>query len=244
MRVAKNAARLSGNGALIRPVSARWRARRTPDRQLRPQRYGMSGSGGETVKRLMRDFKGMKRQRGRNRGGSSGGGGKPLHNVNRAFESNGPDNVKIRGNAQHVSRSTSSWRAMRPPPATASSARTTCSTPNITSASCARFSPTVRPARSSAATPLASGFDIDFEDESGAQAAGEDASTEGGEGDQQAQGDTGEVRGERQDRDRQQDRDREWRRDDRPQGRPPRLPERPLPRRPSQGRSPARRPSA
>jgi hypothetical protein len=50
----------------------------------------------------------MKRQRGRNRGGnnggggSGGGGGKPQHNVNRAFESNGPDNVKIRGNAQHV----------------------------------------------------------------------------------------------------------------------------------------------
>lgn len=42
----------------------------------------------------------MKRQRSRNRGG--GGGGKPQHNANRAFESNGPDNVKIRGAAQHV----------------------------------------------------------------------------------------------------------------------------------------------
>jgi hypothetical protein len=54
----------------------------------------------------MRDFKGMKRQRGRNRGGgsgASGGGGKPQqHNANRAFESNGPDNLKIRGHAQHV----------------------------------------------------------------------------------------------------------------------------------------------
>jgi hypothetical protein len=55
----------------------------------------------------MRDFKGMKRQRGRNRNGggasaSSGGGGKPQQNVNRAFDSNGPDNVKIRGHAQHV----------------------------------------------------------------------------------------------------------------------------------------------
>jgi hypothetical protein len=47
----------------------------------------------------MRDFKGMKRQRSRNRGG---GGGKPQHNANRAFESNGPDGVKIRGAAQHV----------------------------------------------------------------------------------------------------------------------------------------------
>ncbi|MDR3511760.1 MAG: DUF4167 domain-containing protein [Caulobacteraceae bacterium] len=49
----------------------------------------------------MRDFKGMKRQRSRNRGGGSGGG-KPQHNANRAFESNGPDGVKIRGAAQHV----------------------------------------------------------------------------------------------------------------------------------------------
>lgn len=46
----------------------------------------------------------MKRQRSRNRGGGGGpsGGNKPQHNVNRAFDSNGPDNVKIRGHAQHV----------------------------------------------------------------------------------------------------------------------------------------------
>lgn len=43
----------------------------------------------------------MKRQRGRNRGGG-GGGGKPTQNANRAFDSNGPDGVKVRGNAQHV----------------------------------------------------------------------------------------------------------------------------------------------
>src|SRR5665213_357642 len=49
----------------------------------------------------MRDFKGMKRQRGRNRGG--GGGGKPQQqNANRAFDSNGPEGIKVRGNAQHV----------------------------------------------------------------------------------------------------------------------------------------------
>ncbi|MDD3838806.1 MAG: DUF4167 domain-containing protein, partial [Phenylobacterium sp.] len=36
----------------------------------------------------MRDFKGMKRQRGRTRGG---GGGKPQQSANRAFDSNGPD---------------------------------------------------------------------------------------------------------------------------------------------------------
>ncbi len=50
----------------------------------------------------MRDFKGMKRQRGRNRGGGGGGGGKPQHNSNRAFDSNGPEGIKVRGAAQHV----------------------------------------------------------------------------------------------------------------------------------------------
>src|SRR5436190_1127455 len=52
----------------------------------------------------MRDFKGMKRQRGRNRGGGGGGGGnnKPTQNANRAFDSNGPEGVKVRGNPQHV----------------------------------------------------------------------------------------------------------------------------------------------
>ena len=51
----------------------------------------------------MRDFKGMKRQRGRNRGSGGGGGGKPQQqNANRAFDSNGPEGVKVRGNAQHV----------------------------------------------------------------------------------------------------------------------------------------------
>jgi hypothetical protein len=53
----------------------------------------------------MRDFKGMKRQRNRGRGGGgggSGGGGKPQHNANRAFDSNGPEGVKVRGAAQHI----------------------------------------------------------------------------------------------------------------------------------------------
>src|ERR1700678_1419788 len=53
----------------------------------------------------MRDFQGMKRQRNRGRGGGGGGnngGGKPQHNANRAFDSNGPDNVKVRGAAQHI----------------------------------------------------------------------------------------------------------------------------------------------
>jgi hypothetical protein len=51
----------------------------------------------------MRDFKGMKRQRGRNNRGGAGNGGKPQqHNANRAFDSNGPEGVKVRGAAQSV----------------------------------------------------------------------------------------------------------------------------------------------
>jgi hypothetical protein len=47
----------------------------------------------------MRDFKGMKRQRGRNRNS----GGKPQqHNANRAYDSNGPEGIKVRGAAQSV----------------------------------------------------------------------------------------------------------------------------------------------
>ena len=47
----------------------------------------------------------MKRQRSRNRGsgGSGGGNGKPQQqNANRAFDSNGPEGVKVRGAAQSV----------------------------------------------------------------------------------------------------------------------------------------------
>lgn len=45
----------------------------------------------------MRDFKGMKRQRGRSRSS-----GKPQQNANRAFDSNGPEGIKVRGAAQSV----------------------------------------------------------------------------------------------------------------------------------------------
>jgi hypothetical protein len=50
----------------------------------------------------MKDFKGMKRQRGRNRNGGGSGNKPQLHNANRAFDSNGPEGIKVRGNAQHV----------------------------------------------------------------------------------------------------------------------------------------------
>lgn len=46
----------------------------------------------------------MKRQRGRGRkpGGNGGGGGGGSNQGNRPFESNGPDNVKIRGSASQI----------------------------------------------------------------------------------------------------------------------------------------------
>jgi hypothetical protein len=47
----------------------------------------------------MKDFRTMKRQRGRSR--KSGGNGN-THNPNRAYESNGPEGVKVRGNAQTI----------------------------------------------------------------------------------------------------------------------------------------------
>lgn len=49
----------------------------------------------------MRDFKNMKRQRGRNRNANQGGRPQP-HNANRSFESNGPEGIKVRGHAQSV----------------------------------------------------------------------------------------------------------------------------------------------
>ncbi len=49
----------------------------------------------------MRDFKGMKRSRSRNRR-SSGSSGGQNNNPNRSFDSTGPEGIKVRGNAQTV----------------------------------------------------------------------------------------------------------------------------------------------
>ena len=161
----------------------------------------------------MRDFKGMKRQRGRNRGGGGGGGGggnKPQHNVNRAFESNGPDNVKIRGNAQHVFEKYQQLAR----DATAAGDRVLGENYLQHAEHYFRVLRAVQPNRPASEIlgrdALASGFDIDFEDESGAQAAADETGAEGGEGENQGDNGQGEARGERQDR------DREWRRDERP----------------------------
>ena len=49
----------------------------------------------------MRDFKGMKRQRGRNRN-KAGASNANSANPNRSWDSQGPENIKVRGNAQTV----------------------------------------------------------------------------------------------------------------------------------------------
>ena len=162
----------------------------------------------------MRDFKGMKRQRGRNRsgggsgggGGNSGGGGgggKPSHNVNRAFDSNGPDNVKIRGHAQHV------YEKYQQLARDASGAGDRVLAENYLQHAehYFRVLRSIQPHRTVSEIigrdALASGFDIDFEDENGDQQEESEPSGDAGEG---AQG--GEERGERSDRSDRQDQQR------------------------------------
>jgi hypothetical protein len=122
----------------------------------------------------MRDFKGMKRQRGRNRGGG-GGGPKPTHNVNRAFDSNGPDGVKIRGHAQHVFEKYQQLAR----DAFGSSDRVLAENYLQHAEHYFRLLRTLQPQRPPAEIlgrdTFASGYDIDFEDESGVEAGAEEA---------------------------------------------------------------------
>ena len=119
----------------------------------------------------MRDFKGMKRQRGRNRsGGSQGNQGKPQQNANRAFESNGQDNVKIRGNAQHVFERYQQLAR----DASSSGDRVLAENYLQHAEHYFRVIRAVQPNRPTAdiigRETFSSGFDIDFEDESGINA--------------------------------------------------------------------------
>ena len=134
----------------------------------------------------MRDFKNMKRQRGRNRGGGGGsGGGKPQQNANRAFDSNGPDNVKIRGHAQHVFEKYQQYAR----DAFSSGDRVLAENYLQHADHYFRVLRTIQPQRSPSEIlgrdVLASGLDIDFEEEfepgeEGAEAQGEaDANGEG-----------------------------------------------------------------
>jgi hypothetical protein len=151
----------------------------------------------------MRDFKGMKRQRSRNRGG--GGGGKPQHNANRAFESNGPDGVKIRGAAQHVFEKYQQLAR----DALTSGDRVLAENYQQHAEHYFRVLRAVQPQRPASdimgRDAFASGFDIDFEDEGGGEA------TEAGAEAQEADG---EPRGEWREQGRY-----EGRRDERPRDR-------------------------
>jgi hypothetical protein len=132
----------------------------------------------------MRDFKSMKRQRSRNRGGG-GGGGKPQHNVNRAFDSNGPDGVKIRGHAQHVFEKYQQLAR----DAASSGDRVLAENYLQHAEHYFRVLRAVQPQRPAAEIigrdAFTSGIDIDFEDESVAEATeapeSAEASEEGGE---------------------------------------------------------------
>jgi hypothetical protein len=133
----------------------------------------------------MRDFKGMKRQRGRGRGG--GGGGKPQQNANRAFDSNGPDGVKVRGNAQTVFEKYQQLAR----DAASSGDRVLAENYLQHAEHYFRLLRAIQPQRPAAEIlgrdQFASGFDIDFEDE-GLQAQAEAADEAGVEGAAEGEG--------------------------------------------------------
>lgn len=129
-----------------------------------------TGERGYQTVRLMRDFKGMKRQRGRNRK-PGGGNGANSANPNRSWDSQGPENIKVRGNAQTVYE-----RYMQLARDAASAGDRVLAENYLQHAEhyfrVLRALQPARPVSEIAQRELSNqGFDIDFEDESGAQAA-------------------------------------------------------------------------
>ncbi|MDB5462387.1 MAG: hypothetical protein JWP23_776 [Phenylobacterium sp.] len=175
----------------------------------------------------------MKRQRGRNRGGGGsggGGGGKPqAQNANRAFDSNGPEGAKVRGNAQHVFEKYQQLAR----DASAAGDRVLGENYLQHAEHYFRLLRAMQPTRPASEIlgrdHFSSGFDIDFEDE-GAQAqseAADAASAEAGETPEtwQARESGGErPRDDGRPRDAQRDgqRDGQGQRDDRPRDDRPR----------------------
>lgn len=168
----------------------------------------------------------MKRQRGRGRpGGNQGGngGGKPQQNANRAFESNGPDGVKIRGHAQHVFEKYQQLAR----DASSSGDRVLAENYLQHAEHYFRVLRAVQPHRTAAEIlgrdSIASGFDIDFEDETGEdQAEGQEASQDVGQGGEarqdqrhdQGRNDQARQEQSRRDRERSYNRDRNERQPD------------------------------
>jgi len=120
----------------------------------------------------MRDFKGMKRQRGRNRKPGGGGGGNAnAANPNRSWDSQGPENIKVRGNAQTV------YERYQQLARDAGSGGDRVLAENYLQHAehyfrVLRALQPQRPVSEIAARELSNqGYDIDFEDETGAQAA-------------------------------------------------------------------------
>ena len=168
----------------------------------------------------MRDFKGMKRQRGRNRGGGNSGGKPQQQNANRAFDSNGPEGSKVRGNAQHVFEKYQQLAR----DATSAGDRVLAENYLQHAEHYFRVVRAMQPQRPASEIlgrdQFTSGFDIDFEDESGAQAQqiadAENANNtynDGAEGETDAR-----SGGWREDRPQRDDRPRDRYRDDRQGG--------------------------
>ncbi len=169
----------------------------------------------------MRDFKGMKRQRGRNRKPSSGGNANNA-NPNRSWDSQGPENIKVRGNAQTVYE-----RYQQLARDAGSSGDRVLAENYLQHAEhyfrVLRALQPQRPVSEIAARELTNqGFDIDFEDETGAQAAAFLAAQQAADRAQQQTDnrDRDNSGNNNQDRDRNQDRgqdrvegnqNREWR---------------------------------
>jgi hypothetical protein len=175
----------------------------------------------------MRDFKGMKRQRGRNR--KPGGGNANAANPNRSWDSQGPENIKVRGNAQTVYE-----RYQQLARDAASSGDRVLAENYLQHAEhyfrVLRALQPQRPVSEIAARELSNqGFDIDFEDETGAQAAAFLAAAQQQaerEARQQAEAEQRENREPREprewrDRDQNRDQNREWQpREPRAEGEP------------------------
>ena len=175
----------------------------------------------------------MKRQRGRNRGGggsNSSSNNKPTQNANRAFDSNGPEGVKVRGNPQLVFEKYQQLAR----DANAAGDRVLGENYLQHAEHYFRLLRAIQPNRPASEIlgrdHFSSGYDIDFEDETGqAQAIAAD----------EAAAEAGEPREDTEPRDQNRPRERtEWQardRDDRPRDERPRD-ERPREDRPREDR--------
>lgn len=177
----------------------------------------------------MRDFKGMKRQRGRNR--KPGGGNANAANPNRSWDSQGPENIKVRGNAQTVYE-----RYQQLARDAASSGDRVLAENYLQHAEhyfrVLRALQPQRPVSEIAARELSNqGFDIDFEDETGAQAAAFLAAAQ-----QQAEREARQQAEAQGDQNREPREPREWRERDQSRDYAPREPRDGEPRADGEGR--------